>query len=163
MSATRAMMPTTIRRPSGTTLPASPQREACSRNTPRQPISPPNDVGVVDEPVDNGGGGDVVAEDFSPSTERLIAGDQASAFVAAEDESEQRPLSTLRRLSRIESAPSGQIKAATPVMPGRWSHSSRWNYFRRLGGSVKPSGITTLDSDPVLIRAFGSDVTQTGP
>jgi site-specific DNA recombinase len=41
------------------------------------------DFGVVDEPVDHGGGDDVVAEDLSPTAEDLVAGDdQAGAFVA---------------------------------------------------------------------------------
>ena len=30
------------------------------------------DFGVVDEAVDHGGGGDVVAEDFAPGGERLV-------------------------------------------------------------------------------------------
>jgi len=33
------------------------------------------DLGVVDEPVDHGGGGHVVAEDFSPGGERFVGGD----------------------------------------------------------------------------------------
>jgi hypothetical protein len=47
------------------------------------------DFGVVDEPVDHRGGGDLVAEDFTPGAERLVGGDdQAGAFVAAADEHE---------------------------------------------------------------------------
>jgi hypothetical protein len=43
-----------------------------------------DDLGVVDEAVDHGGGDDVVAEDFAPAAERLVAGDdEAGAFVAA--------------------------------------------------------------------------------
>ena len=33
------------------------------------------DFGVVDEPVDHRGGGDLVAEDLAPRAERLVAGD----------------------------------------------------------------------------------------
>src|SRR4051794_7662786 len=47
------------------------------------------DLGVVDEAVDHGGGGDFVAEDLAPGAERLVAGDdQRGAFVAAADEHE---------------------------------------------------------------------------
>jgi hypothetical protein len=46
---------------------------------------------VVDESVDHGGGGDVVAEDLAPAAERLVGGDdQAGAFVAAADEHEHQ-------------------------------------------------------------------------
>jgi hypothetical protein len=46
---------------------------------------------VVDEPVDHGGGSDLVAEDFAPGAEGLVAGDdQAGAFVAAGDEHEHQ-------------------------------------------------------------------------
>jgi hypothetical protein len=39
------------------------------------------DLGVVDESVDHGGGGDFVAADRAPGAERLVAGDdQAGAF-----------------------------------------------------------------------------------
>ncbi len=34
-----------------------------------------DDVGVVDEPVDHGGGDGVVAEDLAPAAELLVAGD----------------------------------------------------------------------------------------
>jgi hypothetical protein len=41
------------------------------------------DLGVVDEPVDHGGGDDLVAADLAPGGEGLVAGDdQAGAFVA---------------------------------------------------------------------------------
>ena len=47
------------------------------------------DFGVVDEPVDHGGGDDFVAEDLTPAGERFVAGDdQAGAFVAGADELE---------------------------------------------------------------------------
>ena len=50
-----------------------------------------DDLGVVDEPVDHGGGDDVVAEDFAPAAEGLVAGDdQAGAFVAGGDELEEQ-------------------------------------------------------------------------
>jgi len=46
---------------------------------------------VVDEPVDHGGGDDVVAEDLAPPPERLVGGDdQAGAFVAGGDELEEQ-------------------------------------------------------------------------
>jgi hypothetical protein len=32
------------------------------------------DLGVVDEPVDHGGGGDVFAEDLAPRAEGLVGG-----------------------------------------------------------------------------------------
>jgi hypothetical protein len=42
-----------------------------------------DDFGVVDEPVDHGGGDHVVAEDFAPAAEDFVAGDdQAGSFVA---------------------------------------------------------------------------------
>ena len=42
-----------------------------------------DDFGVVDEPVDHGGGDHVVAEHFAPPAKRFVAGDyQAGAFVA---------------------------------------------------------------------------------
>ena len=34
-----------------------------------------DDFGVVDEPVDHGSGDDLVAEDFAPAAEWLVAGD----------------------------------------------------------------------------------------
>jgi hypothetical protein len=38
---------------------------------------------VVDEAVDHGGGGDVVTEDFTPTAERLIGGDdETGPFLA---------------------------------------------------------------------------------
>ena len=47
------------------------------------------DFGVVDEPVDHGGGDGVVAEDLAPGAERLVAGDDhRGAFVAGGDEAE---------------------------------------------------------------------------
>ena len=49
------------------------------------------DLGVVNEPVDHRGGGDVVAEDLAPGAEGLVAGDdQRGAFVAAGDEHEHQ-------------------------------------------------------------------------
>ena len=46
---------------------------------------------MVDEPVDHGGGDDVVAEDLAPAAEGLVGGDdQAGAFVAAGDELEEQ-------------------------------------------------------------------------
>jgi hypothetical protein len=42
-----------------------------------------DDVGVVHEPVDHGGGDDGVAEHFTPASERLVRGDdEAGSFVA---------------------------------------------------------------------------------
>ena len=50
-----------------------------------------DDFGVVDEPVDHGGGDDVVAEDFAPAAERLVGGDdQLGPLVAAGDELEEQ-------------------------------------------------------------------------
>src|SRR3954454_16524487 len=50
-----------------------------------------DDLGVVDEPVDHGGGHDVVAEDLAPAAERLVAGDdQAGAVGAGRDELEEQ-------------------------------------------------------------------------
>jgi hypothetical protein len=50
-----------------------------------------DDFGVVDEPVDHGGGDDLVAEDLAPAAERLVAGDdERGAFVAAADELEEQ-------------------------------------------------------------------------
>ena len=50
-----------------------------------------DDLGVVDEAVDHGGGDDVVAEDLAPAAERLVAGDdQAGPFVAGGDELEEQ-------------------------------------------------------------------------
>jgi hypothetical protein len=49
-----------------------------------------DDVGVVDEPVDHGGGDDVVAEHLTPSAAGLAAGnDETGSFVAAGDELEE--------------------------------------------------------------------------
>src|SRR5207248_7928920 len=49
------------------------------------------DFGVVDEPVDHGGGDGLVAEDLAPGGEGLVAGDdQAGALVAAGDEREHQ-------------------------------------------------------------------------
>ena len=49
------------------------------------------DFGVVDEPVDHGGGDDVVAEDLAPAAEDLVTGDdQAGSFVAGRDELEEQ-------------------------------------------------------------------------
>ncbi len=46
---------------------------------------------MVDEPVDHGGGDDVVAEDLAPPAEGFVGGDdQAGAFVAAGDELEEQ-------------------------------------------------------------------------
>ena len=50
-----------------------------------------DDLGVVDEPVDHGGGDDVVAEDLAPAAERLVAGDdEAGSLVAGGDELEEQ-------------------------------------------------------------------------
>jgi hypothetical protein len=49
------------------------------------------DLGVVNEPVDHGGGGDLVAEDLAPGGERLVAGhDQTRSLVAAGDKHEHQ-------------------------------------------------------------------------
>ena len=46
---------------------------------------------MVDEPVDHRGGGDLVAEDFAPPAERVVAGDdERGPFVAAADELEEQ-------------------------------------------------------------------------
>ena len=46
---------------------------------------------MVDEAVDHGGSDDVVAEDFTPSTEGLVRrDDQAGAFVAGRDQLEEQ-------------------------------------------------------------------------
>ena len=46
-------------------------------------------LGVVEEPVEDGGGEDVVAEDVAPFGEGFVAGDDhGAAFVAAGDELE---------------------------------------------------------------------------
>ena len=48
-------------------------------------------VGVVDEPVDEGGGDHGVAEDLAPGLEAAVAGDDdRAAFVAARDEREEQ-------------------------------------------------------------------------
>src|SRR6266542_4098226 len=48
-----------------------------------------DDVAVVQQPVQDGGGEDVVAEDLAPFAERLVAGEQdRAAFVAAGDQLE---------------------------------------------------------------------------
>ena len=50
-----------------------------------------DDVGVVDEAVDHGGGDDVVAEHFAPPAERLVGcDDQGCSFVAVGDELEEQ-------------------------------------------------------------------------
>jgi hypothetical protein len=50
-----------------------------------------DDFGVVDEPVDHGGGGYVVTEGLAPPAEWLVAGDdEAGAFVAGGDELEEQ-------------------------------------------------------------------------
>ena len=50
-----------------------------------------DDLGVVDEAVDHGGGDDVVAEDLAPAAEGLVAGDdQRGSFVAAGDQLEEQ-------------------------------------------------------------------------
>ena len=49
-----------------------------------------DDLGVVDETVDEGGDGDGVAEALGPGGERLVRGDdEAAAFFAGRDECEQ--------------------------------------------------------------------------
>ena len=46
---------------------------------------------MVDESVDHGGGDYIVAEDFTPAAEDLVAGhDQAGPFVAGADELEEQ-------------------------------------------------------------------------
>ena len=46
---------------------------------------------MVDEPVDHGGGHDVVAEDLAPAAEWFVGGDdQAGSFVAGGDELEEQ-------------------------------------------------------------------------
>ena len=48
-----------------------------------------DDLGVVDESVDHGGGDDGVAEDLAPAAEGVVGGDdQAGSFVAGRDELE---------------------------------------------------------------------------
>ena len=50
-----------------------------------------DDFGVVDEPVDHGRGDDLVAEDFAPAAEWLVAGDdQRGSLIAAGDELEEQ-------------------------------------------------------------------------
>ena len=50
-----------------------------------------DDVGVVDQAVDHGGGNGVVAEDLTPAAERLVAGDDdAGGLVAGGDELEEQ-------------------------------------------------------------------------
>src|SRR5580693_6073323 len=50
-----------------------------------------DDVGVVDEAVDHGGGDGVVAEDLAPAAEWLVGGDdEAGPLVAAGDELEEQ-------------------------------------------------------------------------
>jgi len=49
------------------------------------------DLGVVDEAVDHGGGDDLVAEHLGPATEGQVAGDQDRAgLVAGSDELEEQ-------------------------------------------------------------------------
>ena len=46
---------------------------------------------MVDEPVDHGGGDDVIAEDLAPTPEDLVRGDdQAGPLVAGADELEEQ-------------------------------------------------------------------------
>ena len=48
-------------------------------------------MGVVDEPVDEGGGDHRVAEDLAPGLEAAVAGDDdRAAFVAARDQGEEQ-------------------------------------------------------------------------
>ena len=50
-----------------------------------------DDLGVVDEPVDHGGGDHVVAEGLAPPAERLVAGhDEAGPLVPGGDELEEQ-------------------------------------------------------------------------
>src|SRR3954453_16560007 len=50
-----------------------------------------DDLGVVDQAVDHGGGDDLVAEDLAPAAEGLVAGhDQAGPLVAAADQLEEQ-------------------------------------------------------------------------
>src|SRR3984957_21257771 len=50
-----------------------------------------DDVGVVDEAVDHGGGDGVVAEDLAPASERLVRRhDEAGPLVPAPDELEEK-------------------------------------------------------------------------
>jgi hypothetical protein len=49
-----------------------------------------DDVGVVDDAVDHGGGDDLISEDAGPGAERQIAGqDQGCVLVAGGDELEE--------------------------------------------------------------------------
>ena len=46
---------------------------------------------MVDEPVDHGGGDDLVAEDFAPAAERLVGcDDETGTLIAAGDELEEQ-------------------------------------------------------------------------
>ena len=50
-----------------------------------------DDFGVVDEPVDHGGGDGGVTEDFAPAAEGFVAGDdERGSFVAGGDELEEQ-------------------------------------------------------------------------
>jgi hypothetical protein len=53
-------------------------------------LTPGDDFGVVDEPVDHGGGHDRVAENLAPAAEGLVAGDdQAGSLAACRDDLEE--------------------------------------------------------------------------
>src|SRR6266436_6287198 len=80
-----------------------------------------DDIGVVDEPIDHGGGDGVVAEDLAPASERLVAGhDEAGPLVAAGDQMEEqvgglgleRDVADLVDLSGVDHArgPSSQVE-----------------------------------------------------
>ena len=106
---------------------------------PNEPPSPPrrlssedglrsvggDDVGVVDEPVDHGGGDDFVAEHFAPAAEGLVGGDdEAGALVAAGDELEEqvRCLGFERDVADLVDLcgyPHRSIYADTATMPRR--------------------------------------------
>ena len=46
---------------------------------------------MVDEPVDHGGGGDGVSEDFTPTSERFVGGDDdRGSFVAGRHQLEEQ-------------------------------------------------------------------------
>src|SRR4051812_18566734 len=50
-----------------------------------------DDVGVVDQPVDHGGGDHVAAEHLAPAAERLVAGDdQTGPLVTGRDQLEEQ-------------------------------------------------------------------------
>src|SRR5215472_16389340 len=95
-----------------------------------------DDVGVVDEAVDHGGGDGVVAEDFAPAAELLVAGDdQRCAFVAGADELEEqvrclvfeRDVADLVHRPAAGNGPGGVIRLA----------AGRWRGVRRAGRPIR--------------------------